>query len=124
MFGHLFNGQALQALKDEVRQYLELQRSELQLVFIIKLTLLLSALSVAIVLFAIGIIAAVYASFALTAWLEQLTGSTIIANLIMAGVFMTIALIVYILRKRLIERPIASLLTRLFYTKDHYDTKS
>lgn len=124
MFGHLFNGQALQALKDEVRQYLELQRSELQLVFIIKLTLLLSALSVAIVLFAIGIIAAVYASFALTAWLEQLTGSTIIANLIMAGVFMTIALVVYILRKRLIERPIASLLTRLFYTKDHYDTKS
>lgn len=124
MFGHLFNGQALQALKDELRQYLELQRSELQLVFIIKLTLLLSALSVAIVLFAIGIIAAVYASFALTAWLEQLTGSTIIANLIMAGVFMTIALIVYILRKRLIERPIASLLTRLFYTKDHYDTKS
>lgn len=121
MFGRLLNGQALQTIKDEARRYLELQRDELALTFVIKLTLLLSALAVAIVLFVIGIIAAFYASFALTAWLEQLTGSAIVANAIMAGVFATIALVVYALRQRLIERPIATLLTRIFYTDNDGD---
>ncbi|MDO4715237.1 MAG: hypothetical protein Q4A44_03025 [Bacteroidales bacterium] len=119
MFGQLLNGQALQTLKYEAQRYLASKYSEVILTFIVKMTLLLSALAVVIVLFAIGILVAFYASFALTAWLEQLTGSAIVSYALMAGVFLVIAAVVYLLRKSLIERPIATLLTRIFYSNDY-----
>lgn len=119
MFGQLLNGQALQTLKYEAQRYLASKYSEVILTFIVKMTLLLSALAVVIVLFAIGILVAFYASFALTAWLEQLTGSAIVSYALMAGIFLVIAVVVYLLRKSLIERPIATLLTRIFYSNDY-----
>lgn len=119
MFGQLLNGQALQTLKYEAQRYLASKYSEVILTFIVKMTLLLSALAVVIVLFAIGILVAFYASFALTAWLEQLTGSAIVSYALMAGIFLVIAAVVYLLRKSLIERPIATLLTRIFYSNDY-----
>lgn len=103
-------------LWDEVKKYLTLQIDYAKLTAVEKLVVLLSAIALATVLMILGACVLFYLSFAIVYMLVDVIGCVWGAYLIVSGMFVVLAIVVFALRKQLILDPVAKFLTKLFLT--------
>lgn len=103
------NVESIAQLVDSVKSYVGLQGEYLKLDVIQKVVRLVTALTLTIVLLLLGIAFLFYLSFACVYWLEPLTGIAL-AFFIIALFFLAILILVFINRKKWIERPLVRFL--------------
>ena len=103
-------------LWEEVKKYLTLQIDYAKLTAVEKLVVLLSAIALATVLMILGACVLFYLSFAIVYMLVDVIGCVWGAYLIVSGLFVVLAIVVFALRKQLILDPVAKFLTKLFLT--------
>lgn len=104
----------LQSLWTEVKNYLELQKQYLMMDTAEKMTVLLSAVSTAVVCLALGAMALFFLLFALASWFGQIIGSLFIGFLVMGILLLLMMIIAYVKRKQWILQPLARLVVGLF----------
>ncbi|MBP8777563.1 MAG: phage holin family protein [Bacteroidaceae bacterium] len=105
---------SLHGLFEEAKKYVSLQKENLTLGFLEKLTVILSAALLLIVLLGMGMIAAFYFLFALAYAIADSVGGLPISFSIISLGALLIMLCVYLLRERLIIQPICRFLAKLF----------
>ena len=97
--------------------YFRLQIDYTRLTAVEKVSLLLAAISVSLVMGLLCVCALFYLSFALAEVIGQWIGEEWVAYLILGGLFAVLMLIVYAFRKQLIINPVTRFVTRLFLDK-------
>ena len=101
-------------LWSEIRKYISLKVEYGKITAIEKGIVLLSAIALAGVLLVLLACVLFYFSFAIVLILGELMGCTWGAYLVVACLFLIVAIVVYSMRKRLIFDPVAKFLTKLF----------
>ncbi len=102
------------SLLGEIKSYASVQFDYAKLTAVEKLSVLLSAVGVALVLLIIGACMLFNLSSALVAWLNELIGCLWASYLIVAALLLVVLLIVLKCRKVLIVDPITRFVTKLF----------
>lgn len=114
MFSSDKNIEILARLITNLRHYGELRLKRLQLDFVGKMTLVLSALIVGGVVFCVAGFIVLFLSLAATYALAPYVGGYVMALIIMALIHLLVAVIAFSMRRKLIIDPIANLLASLF----------
>lgn len=114
MFSDDKNIDNIESLFKEIKNYVLLQRDYFKLDLVEKLSILVSALVVAVLLMAFVTIGLFYLSFSVVYALEPLIGSLTGSYAVVGGLFFLLAVIVYVLRKPLIIVPLINFLGKLF----------
>jgi len=104
------NVESIGQLITELKDYYLLQKEFVQLDVIDKVVRVSTALIMTIVVFILALLVLFYLSFATVHWLEPLVG-TAWAFAIIAGFFLILLLLAFLLRKPLIERPLVRFLS-------------
>lgn len=100
-----------------MKRYVELQARYVQLDFVSKMTVLIAAVTVGAILFALLSIVILFLSYALALALAPSVGGMPVSCGIIALIYVAMAITVYLLRQRLIINPIANFLGQLFLNK-------
>lgn len=98
----------------EAKRYIGLQKRYLALETAEKLTILLSAVAIAVVCVILGSIFLLFASFALAYWIGQLINSLALGFLIIAIAILLMLVLFYNKRKKWIILPLAEFMASLF----------
>lgn len=106
---------SFQGLIYECKKYINLQKEYLTLELIEKLSAVFSTLILILVVVILGMVVLFYLSFSLAYLLEPHVGGLTNSYLIISGIILLIALLVYFLRKQLIITPILNFIAKLFY---------
>lgn len=117
MFGNERNIDQLEALYNEIKQYVELKTEIVKLDTTEKLTLLLSKLILTIVLILLGAMALFYFSFMVVYAIDSYLHNLVQSFAIVGGILLIISLWVYCMRRRLIVQPIVNYLGKLLLEK-------
>lgn len=117
MFSDNKNIDHLEELFVELKAYTKLRQEHLKLELVEKSTILVSSALLALVLLLLGGMVLFYLSFTVAHLLAPAVGGLATSFGIIAGVLTCLALIVYVLRKRLIIEPLAKFLSNLFLNK-------
>lgn len=104
----------LQSLFVEVKKHIELQKDYVKLDIVHKLTVLVSALILILVMVVLGMIALFYLSFMLAYILEPHVGGLQASYAIIAGGILLMIGLIYLFRNRLIVQPLTHFLANLF----------
>ena len=104
----------IQSLWKEVKNYLDLQKQYLLMDTAEKLTVLLSAVAVAVLCLTFGAMALFFLLYALAEWIGQIAGNPALGYLFMGAVLLLMMVIVYIGRKKWIVQPLSRLVVGLF----------
>ncbi len=120
MFGFAFDDtqRCMRELLLEVKSYLTLQKRFLQLDLTEKLTILLSAIAIAVICLMLGGMALFYLTFALAYWIGEVTGVLALGFLVIALALALMLALVYYNRKRWIVQPLARMMVTLFINPD------
>lgn len=113
MFSSEKNIESLRDLLGEVRAYMELRGERLKLDFVSKLSRLLSAVALGLIIAVVMAVILLLLSNTLVSLLKEATGSEAVAFAIVAGGYALVGVMVYIFRRRLIVRPITSFICSL-----------
>ena len=105
MFSNDKNIETIAQLIEAVKDYVELQKDYLKLDVIDKAVRLLTAASLFVVAFLFLLAIMLYVSFAAIYWMSPYTG-TAEAFAIMGGIYVLLLLLVFIFKRRIIERPL------------------
>lgn len=112
------NSHDLNALSQEVKHYLHLQKRYLALDAVEKVTRLLSAVAVAVVCLILGAMILFFTLYALAEWIGTLLGSTAAGFLIVAILLLIMALVFFSHRQQWVVQPMARLMAELFLDND------
>lgn len=115
MFSSDRNIENISQLVIEIKHFIELKIQSLQISFVSKMTHLLSALVVGMIVFMLFSIAAIFVSMMIAAAISPYVGGNAISYAIVVAFYTIIALIVYKKRHTWIESPIANFLGHLFF---------
>ena len=113
MFSSDKNIEIISQLFAELKKYAELKGKCLQIDFVSKMTILLSALIVGAILFALSTIVILFLSYTAVLFLAKMMGSITWACFLVA-----LGVIVYAMRRRWIVNPLANFLGRLFLSDE------
>ena len=102
----------------ELKKYAELKGKCLQIDFVSKMTILLSALIVGAILFALSTIVILFLSYTAVLFLAKMMGSITWACFLMVLFYVALGVIVYAMRRRWIVNPLANFLGRLFLSDE------
>ncbi|MGM9804728.1 MAG: phage holin family protein [Muribaculaceae bacterium] len=98
----------------EIKKYVTLQVDYTKYTVVEKLVILLSASAVAIVVGVLGFAVIFYLSISLASYLAACLGCVWAADMIVAGIYALILVLVVVFRRQLIINPISRFLTKLF----------
>lgn len=110
-------------LFEQARRYVTLQKDFLSINSAEILTRLFSALALTAILILVGFMVVLFGSFALAYWLGDLLGSHILGFVIIAGVLLLLALLVYANRKAWIVLPTTRFMVGLLASKLTHPTE-
>lgn len=113
MFSSEKNIESLRDLLGEVRAYMELRGERLKLDFVSKISRLLSAVALGLIIAVVMAVILLLLSNTLVSLLKEATGNEAVAFAIVAGGYALVGVMVYIFRRRLIVRPITSFICSL-----------
>lgn len=122
MFSNDKNIEILARLIGNLRRYGELRVESLQLDMVSKMTMLASAIIVGVILTAVVGVIVMFLSFAAVFALVPVVGGYAISSLIVAGVYLILAIIVFQMRRRWIIDPVARLLVAIFLNNESGQT--
>ena len=106
------NVETIAQLVEVVKHYLGLQKEYLKLDIIDKIVRLLTFAALAIVFVLVLVAVMMYLSFALAFWLASYTG-TALAFLVVGGIHLLLIIVIFIFRKKWIEKPLVRFLANL-----------
>ena len=118
MFSSDKNIEIISQLFAELKKYAELKGKCLQIDFVSKMTILLSALIVGAILFALSTIVILFLSYTAVLFLAKMMGSITWACFLMVLFYVALGVIVYAMRRRWIVNPLANFLGRLFLSDE------
>jgi hypothetical protein len=110
-------------LFEQARRYLTLQKDYLSLNSVEILTRLFSAIALAAILILVGFLVILFGSFALAYWIGDMLGSHILGFVIIAGVLLASALLVYANRRAWIIMPTTRFMVGLLASKLTHPTE-
>lgn len=119
MFSSNRSLESIQEIIVEIKRYIELQKKFVRLDFVSKMTILLSALLLGAILFLLGTIVILYVSLTVASILTDLCGSQVMSYSIVTLLFILLAVLVYVMRKRWITQPLTNFLANLFLNDNH-----
>lgn len=105
----------LKQVGNELKNYISLQKEYIKLVSTEKLIRFISAFVLGIILIAIGLAILFYLTIAFVVFIAPLVGGTINSLMITSALLLLLALMIYFLRKPLIERIITRTLIKTLY---------
>lgn len=108
------NIDSIRELIGDLKKYLELQKQYVLLDLVSKMTVLLSALILGAILFMVGGIAILYISFTFAYFLSECLGSTTLGFGIVSILFIILIVVIHIMRKEWILKPLTNFLANLF----------
>jgi hypothetical protein len=103
----------LSEMNDNVREYIRLRLNLLRMEFTEKATMLSSAIMMSILYFIIVVCILVFLSIAFIFAFREYIGPGWVAALIVAGVYILLGLLIYLLRYKLFIDPLATLLSKI-----------
>ena len=106
------NVETIAQLVEIIKHYLGLQKEYLKLDVIDKIVRLLTFAALVIVFVLILVAIMMYLSFALAFWLASYTG-TALAFLVVGGIHLLLIIVIFIFRKKWIEKPLVRFLANL-----------
>ena len=118
MFSSDKNIEIISQLLAELKKYAELKGKCLPIDFVSKMTILLSALIVGAILFALSTIVILFLSYTAVLFLAKMMGSITWACFLMVLFYVALGVIVYAMRRRWIVNPLANFLGRLFLSDE------
>ena len=105
--------QSLNDIFEKIRTYIQLKLEYFSLVLGGHIIHFLSGILTIMILFWTGVFVVLFLSGALVAWIGQQTGNWPLAILSGAGIFFVIGLLIFLLRKPLIFRPLNKMYIKL-----------
>lgn len=114
MFANDKSIESLEQLYIELKKYVSLQKEYVRLELVEKLTILFSGLILTLILITLGMMALFYFSFTMAYILAPHVGGLTISYAIITLFILLLVLCIYLLRKRLIVKPLVRFLTKLF----------
>lgn len=114
MFSSDQNIRSLRALIAEIKSYIGLRYELARLDLVSKFTVLLAAFFLSLVLLLLLLFALFFLSYSTAKGLADTLGNESLALLLVAGFYLLLAALLYLLRKPLIIQPIANFLGHLF----------
>ena len=117
MFSSNKNIENLQELIVAFKRYLELQKQYVQLEFVSKMTILLSAFILGSILFMLGTIVILFILLALASILTEVFGSAIAGYGLVCLLLLFALVLIYSMRKKWISEPVTRFLANLFLQK-------
>lgn len=102
----------------EFKNYLELQKEFIKLDATEKLTVILSATLITLVILILGSITLLFLIFALAYYLGDALGSLSLGFALIAAFLLLATIVFYLNRNRMIVQPIARFVTKLILTKE------
>ena len=105
---------SLQALIDEIKKYIGLQKEYVKLDIVQKLTILISTLVLTLVLIILGGMILFYLSFTLAYILEPHVGGLEVSYALISGIILIIIAVIYLFRKQIIIEPLTRFIANLF----------
>ena len=118
MFSSDKNIEIISQLFADLKKHAELKGKCLQIDFVSKMTILLSALIVGAILFALSTIVILFLSYTAVLFLAKMMGSITWACFLMVLFYVALGVIVYAMRRRWIVNPLANFLGRLFLSDE------
>lgn len=110
------NVESLARLIETLKDYIGLQKEYLKFDVIDKLVRLITALSLAIIMFVLVFAVLFYLSFSVVYWISPVTGMAG-AFAIVAAMLLVLLIIIFALRKPLITRPLIRFITGILLSK-------
>lgn len=107
----------------ELKHYFELRTKHLQIDIVSKLSRLLAALVLGMVLFLFFSVIVIFASLMLSSAIARYTDSSVTAHALIAVFYILLGVLIYLKRHTWIEGPIVNFVSHLFFDKPN-DTKS
>lgn len=114
MFSNDKNIETLSQLLVDLKDYVELRLKYGQIELVSKMTVLVSALVLGVVLFMLGVIVVLFLSYTAALALAQVVGGETKAFGIVTACYVMAAVLIYSFRQKLIIRPISRFLGELF----------
>jgi len=102
-------------LGNTVRDYIDMRIDEIKLSLTENLSMIFNNLIFIFIITLILALILIFLGLALSTWMEEITNSAIIGNIITAGLFIILGIIVSIFRKNLFTNTFVKLFTKLFF---------
>lgn len=115
MFSSNKHIESIQQLLLELKNYYKLQKKFVYLDTAEKLTVLLSAIAIAVVVVILVALILMYATFALAYFIGNQLDSLPLGFILVAAGVLVVLLLFYVNRKRLIVQPLARFIARVFF---------
>ena len=113
----------IENLAGNTREYIDMRIDSLKLKMVESLSILFSRILYAIILVLLLGSAFAFLAAAFSSWMSEITGSPIIGPLITASLFLIIALILFIKRKRFFVNRMVELFISLFFNSGENNTE-
>ena len=114
MFASDENISSLRDLIDEVKSYISMRYELVRLDFVSKLTILIAAFFISIILLTLMGVVLLFLSYSIAKSLASTFQNEALAFFIVSAFYLLLAIAIYVFRRPLIVRPIANFLGRLF----------
>ena len=121
MFASDQNISSLRDLFEEIKSYIGMRYELVRLDFVSKLTILLSAFFISILLIFLLAVVLLFLSYSIAKSLASTFGNEAFAFLLISGFYLLLAILLYVFRKQLVIKPIANFLGRLFLDPTNND---
>lgn len=108
-------------ISENVKEYIRLKTDLLKLTLTEKLSLIISSLLVSVILFLVFLFICMFLSMAFIFWYHDHVGPLYAGALIVAGFYLLIGIIVYLVRNRLFINPMVSLITKILLEEENED---
>jgi hypothetical protein len=108
-------------ISDNVKAYIRLKIDYLKLNLTEKLSLIISALLISIILFLVFLFISMFISIAFIFWFRDHAGPLYAGALIVAGFYLLIGLIVFLMRNKLFIDPLVSQISKILLEEEDED---
>jgi fatty acid desaturase len=99
-------------ISENVREYIRLQVDFLKLTLTEKLSMIISALLISIILFLVFLFISMFLSMAFIFWFRDHAGPLYVGALIVAGFYLLIGIIVFLMRHKIFIDPLVSQISK------------
>lgn len=105
-------------ISDNVKAYIRLKTDFLKLTLTEKLSLIISALLVSIILFLVFLFISMFVSLAFIFWFRDHAGPLYAGALIVAGFYLLIGIIIFFMRNKLFIDPLVAQITKILLEEE------
>ncbi len=108
-------------ISENVKAYVRLKANLLKLTLTEKLSLIISALLISVILFLVFLFISMFISFAFIFWFRDHAGPLYVGALIVAGFYLLVGVIVFLMRNKIFINPLVSKISNILLEEEDED---